>query len=260
MTRMIVKYTWSLGFLLLMLGVASAEEANLQWARATTLSSVVNGVVAELKVKPGQRVKKGQVLLRLQQEVFISRLHAAESLLLRNKDLRKEAKAEYQRSQEMYDNSMLSDHELELKRLAALMAEAEHKQALAKLAAARFQQQQSVVLAPFDAIVTNVLVAEYEAINSALKAVPLIEVVSSNSMSVVAKLDISTAMALTPGDKLQVKLDGSLYDATISKIQLGQGGGGYSSSVSQDALIELLVLVAPNSKIYPGQSVSIKLP
>ncbi|MDH5184440.1 MAG: biotin/lipoyl-binding protein, partial [Gammaproteobacteria bacterium] len=81
MTRMIVKYTWSLGFLLLMLGVASAEEANLQWARATTLSSVVNGVVAELKVKPGQRVKKGQVLLRLQQEVFISRLHAAESLL-----------------------------------------------------------------------------------------------------------------------------------------------------------------------------------
>lgn len=260
MTRMMVKYIWTLGLLLSMYGMASAEEANLQWARATTLSSLVNGVVTELHVKPGQRVKKGQILLRMQQDVFISRLRAAESLVKRNYDLFTEAKAEFQRVKEMYDNSMLSEHELELKRLAVLMAETEYKQALALQATARFQQQQSIVLAPFDAIITDVFIAQHEAVNSELKTAPLIALVSSRSMSVRVKLELKEAMKLKPDATLKVKLAGKSYDATISKIQLGQGPGGYSSAAVAEAVIELLVSVSPNSKNYPGQTVSIQLP
>lgn len=259
MTRMKVSKTWSLGLLLLISGLASAEEASVQWAKVTTLSSVVNGVVAELKVKPGQRVKKGQLLLRLQQDVFTSRLRAAESMSQARQDLSKEARAELQRTQEMYDNSMLSEHELEIKRLAAIMAEAEYKQSQTELAAARFEQQQSVVQAPFDALITNVHVAEYEAINSKLNPTPLIMLVSSNSISLQARLELSAAMKLSPGQRLKVKLAGKSRTATISRIQLELGDRGNSSS-AKTALIELIVTVAPSSKIYPGQSATINFP
>jgi len=260
MTRKTTQRKWSIVLLLLASGMVSAEEAKLQWAKVTTLSAVVTGVVAEVKVAAGQRVKKGQTLLLMQQGVFASRLRAAESLAKRNHDLFKEATAEYQRANEMYQNSMLSDHDLEVQRLALLMAEAEDKQAQAKLESARFQRRQSVVTAPFDAIVTDILIAEHETINGKLNAVPMIKLVSSNSMSVVVSLNLDAAMKLSPGTSLKVKLAGTQHDATVSGIQLAQGLDGYSSSAQQGARLELLVNVSPGSQYYPGLPASVELP
>lgn len=259
MTRKTVQQIWTLGLLLFISTVAFAEEGKLQWARDTTLSGAVTGEVAEIKVKVGQRVKKGQVLLRLQQDIFSSRLRAAESLEKRNLGLLNEATAEHRRSTEMYDNSMLSEHELELKRLAVLMAEAEHKQAQAKLATIRFQQQQSIVTAPFDAIITALMVAEHETVNGEQNAVPMIRLVSSDRMLVVVRLELSEAMKLTPGNKLKVKLAGKQYDAVIERVQPSQGPDGYTSS-TQGALIELQVAVSPGRTLYPGLPASIVMP
>ena len=256
MTRKITQSKWSIVLLLLISGMVSAEEAKLQWAKVTTLSAVVTGVVAEVKVDAGQRVKKGQTLLLIEPEVYSSRLRSAESLAKRNNDLFKEAGAEYRRSTEMYENSMLSEHDLEVQRLALLMAEAEDKQSQAKLASARFLQRQSVVIAPFDAIVTDILTAENETINGKMNTVPLIKLVSSSSMSVVANLSLDKAMKLSPGKSLKVKLAGKQYDATISSIQLSQG----LDDLQQGALLELVVNVSPGSNHYPGLAASIELP
>jgi len=259
MKRMIVKYTWFLGCALLISGVATAEEASLRWARSTTLSSITSGVVSELKVRPGQTVKKGQLLLQLQPEIFSSRLHAAEMQLTQARAFMQEAKSEYKRSKEMYDNSMLSDHELEVKRLAVLQAEAEYSQTQSEQARARFLQQQSAVVAPFDAIVTNIYVAESESINGEFKTIPLMELVSSNTVSAVSKLSFSKAMSLSPGQQLMVDVNGKAYTGVLSKIVLGQTEAG-SSSINSDVLIEVDLPLAPGNKVYPGVSATLKLP
>jgi len=99
-------------------------------AREYDLSTVVSGVVNQVNVKVGEKVKKGQLLLLLEQNVFESEFAEAEKMLLSAQLHRDEAKKELERSEELYERTVLSDHELnvskaEFARMDALLAVAE---------------------------------------------------------------------------------------------------------------------------------------
>lgn len=252
MKRMINKVLLPLGLLVLMPASVLAVDSKLQWARTTTLSTSVSGTVTELKVQAGQRVNKGEVLLRISPRLYTSRLKAAESMYQRFTDASKEARAELDRMQEMYDNSMLSDHQLEVVRIAYVQAESEHKKAVELLASARMQLQQSSIRAPFDAIVIHTQVALHETVNGLHKAVPLVSLISNKHMSVHAPVSWSQAMELSPGKRISVEFAGRTYHGVINKIVLDQE--------SAKAGLEVELPIAPAKNIYPGLSASIKLP
>lgn len=99
-------------------------------AKEYDLSTAVSGVVQQVNVKVGEKVKKGQLLLLLDQKVFESEVTEAEKLLLSAQLHRDEAKKELERSEELYERTVLSDHELDVAKAAfarmdALVAAAE---------------------------------------------------------------------------------------------------------------------------------------
>jgi len=108
--------------LILFVSPLVAEEFNL--------STVVSGVVHQVNVKVGEKVKKGQLLLSLDQKVFESEVIEADKLLYSAQLYRDEAKKELERAEELYERTVLSDHELNVARIGfakmdALLAAAE---------------------------------------------------------------------------------------------------------------------------------------
>ncbi|WP_146066828.1 biotin/lipoyl-binding protein, partial [Candidatus Venteria ishoeyi] len=73
--------------------------ATLSWGKQVDLSLPASGKLAALKVKVGDRVKAGQILLSLDQRAEKARLSAALILFKHTKSAYAEAKREAERTQ-----------------------------------------------------------------------------------------------------------------------------------------------------------------
>ena len=77
------------------------------------LTTRVSGVVAEVLAKPGQRVKKGAVLLRLDRSVLQARVDEATAEHALAVADEADAKRELERAQELFNRTVSSASELE---------------------------------------------------------------------------------------------------------------------------------------------------
>ena len=96
------------------LTTAAQWEAQLQWVRTVSLSTPVSGVIATVSVDRGDRVSADQVLLQLEDSRQQAELAATEARLKQAENNREEAQRELERTQELYDRTLLSDHDLQV--------------------------------------------------------------------------------------------------------------------------------------------------
>jgi HlyD family secretion protein len=109
------------------------------------------GRVSQVLVEPGDRVKRGQVLARLNPLTAESQVNSAEASYEELKAAAASSQAEYARAERARDS--FSVEEFERRRTTALTAEAKSKAAEAQLAEARTRWQRMTVIAPSDGIV-----------------------------------------------------------------------------------------------------------
>lgn len=124
--------------------------ANPLWAADVELTTRVSGVVEEVLVKPGQRVKKGSVLLRLERTVLQARLDEAAAELLLAQAGEADAKRELERAQELFNRTVSSSSELEAATLRHARAHAARAVAEARRAIAQKNLKDAELRAPFD--------------------------------------------------------------------------------------------------------------
>ncbi len=119
------------------------------------LTTPVSGVVKEVYVQVGQKVKKGDKLLALDDTRLKARLMEAEAVLQRFEQEAEDAGRELQRAQELYDRGVSSTTELDSAKLKHARANANAKEAEARLVIARKDLEDSVLRAPFDGVVRS---------------------------------------------------------------------------------------------------------
>ena len=117
------------------------------------LSMPVSGVVEQVFVSAGQKVKKGDSLVALEQELPAAELKAAETIMKSAKGDRDEARRELDRAQELYDRTLLSTVDLQKARLDYQRAEADYQQKRLAWLRARYTFNKSVLKAPFDGVI-----------------------------------------------------------------------------------------------------------
>jgi RND family efflux transporter MFP subunit len=109
------------------------------------------GRVSAVLVEPGDRVKRGQVLARLNPLTAQSQVESAQASYEELKAAAASSQAEYARAERARDS--FSVEEFERRRTNTLTAEAKAKAAEAQLAEARTRWQRMTVVAPSDGIV-----------------------------------------------------------------------------------------------------------
>ncbi len=209
---------WFALFLLAWVPGAQALEARLTWDRAVTLSLPVKGVVMRLAGRPGERVEKGVMLVQLDQRPFRTRIDA---LVARLRDLdavRAEAKRELERAEALYDRTVLSQHELQLKKNDYIAAQAAYESGRAELVRARLDLEYSTLRAPFAARILERYVEVGQTVVADMRPTPVLRVAARDSLLAVAVLPAQKATGLEPGRRMPVIVDGTRIEGELVAI------------------------------------------
>jgi len=222
---MVMRKHWALtgiivGLLLPLTAQALEAKATLDWSRRVELSLPVSGTVTQVLVEAGDRVSKGQVLLRLDPRGFKATVAERKAQLQSMREARKEAKRELDRSHELYNRTVLSDHQLTLAKIDYAKADASYRQAQAALTQAELDLEYSAVRAPFDGIVLSRRVDVGQAVVSQIQSQPLVVVAEAGRMLARARVPQAELGTLSVGQGVTVRLGDRTYQGTVRHIGL----------------------------------------
>lgn len=190
----------------------------------SSLGSVVSGRVEEVLVEVGDKVQKGQVLLRLDPRFFAIALAEAEATVQSAKVERDDATRNYERMKKLFERPSGPSPVISQKRLED--AEARYNQAQAGLARAeemynRAQQQlkEATIIAPYSGVITKRYVHPGEPVN-ATPVTKLLEIVSTETPYVEFSVPQVQGTTVRVGTVVTVRVEGKQNQELTAPIEL----------------------------------------
>jgi len=232
-------------------------DATLHWARRVELGMLVSGVVQEVYVHSGQHVLAGQALVMFDARDFEARLAGATAHLAGVLPALAEAREELERAADLYDRTLLSEHDLELTRVAVAKLEAERAHADARVARAALRLERGTLRAPFAGIVVARSVEAGQAIVSRCESRTLVVLAGDENFIARTALDAQSIAGLSIGRELAVlagdlTLTGKVAAIAPEPLPDLTDGPRY--------VVDVLVRRPENGGLRVGQGVTLKLP
>lgn len=200
--------------------VAADVPAVLYWSQRVELSPPVSGIVQTVNVEAGQQVKKGQVLLSLDNVAFQARLAESGAAINRYREEAADAKRELERAQELYNRTVLATTELDQAKLRQSRAQSQLSEAEARLKQNSKYLDDTFLRAPFDALVVSRMVEPGQAVASGLQPQPLLVLAKSGEMLARAKLSVEQIEKLKIGQMVTVETGQHSYSGRIKTLGL----------------------------------------
>ncbi len=177
-------------------------------AMEVNISANVSGKILNIYAKEGQRVKKGQLLVRLDSEQYTAALKRAESALLGALANEKKAQSDYNRNKMLFEQQLISPADLEASEAALMAARATREQNEASRDEARDQLNKTKLYASMDGVITKLNKEVGEMAIGATFQEDVIMVVSDLSvMESLIEVDENEVVNIQIGDSADVELD-----------------------------------------------------
>lgn len=203
--------------------IAKEFDALLTWSKRVELSTPVNGVVQTVFASPGNIVAKGDILIQLDPRIFKADLKSAKARYKNSNAQTEEAKRELDRQTDMYDRTMLSDHDLQVTKNNFTSAQSEYYQAQSSLTKAKLNLEYSAIRAPFNSVIIDVAAVKGQVVAS--EVTPPILVIVAEAQRMLARFyatnDTVSNLALNQG--VNVKVAGQSYQGKVINIALEPG-------------------------------------
>ncbi|HEB60034.1 MAG TPA: efflux RND transporter periplasmic adaptor subunit [Gammaproteobacteria bacterium] len=255
------KYTRGLMLALYLLvsvpAVATELEGRLDWVNRVALSIPVSGVIHEVGVETGARVKKGTVLAKLDPRPFALHVRAARARLKSRKLQRDEAQRELGRARELYERTLLSDHDLQLATIGYETAEADYQLAVASLKQAELDREYSTLRAPFNAIVVQRLAVVGQTVAASMQPPVLFVLADGDHMRVRAVVGTAQLGDLHVGDEVRIQTGGRTYPGRLVFVAREPAGEGSPAAPRYEVVFEFAV---DAGTLHVGQAAQVTLP
>jgi len=204
--------------------LANTRAGTVEACQRTKLSTIVGGRIEFLGVKEGDRVKKGQLLLKLWNDDQQAQANLAQTqiaLSARRSDeaciAAVNAENEAKRQADLRARGFVSPSkeeaartEAEVRRAACNTSRADVAQAEAKLKATRVEQGRVALYAPFDGTVAKIVgeLGEYSTPSPpGVPTPPAIDLIDDSCLYVKAPMDEVDAPKITAGQPVRITLD-----------------------------------------------------
>ena len=202
--------------------VVNAEEfdATLGWSKRVELSTPVSGMVQEVFALAGSIVAKGEVLVQLDPRAFKADLKYAKAEYKNADEQYQEAQRELDRQSDMYERTMLSEHDLQVAKNNAIAAKALFQKSAANLTKAKLNLEHSAIRAPFNAIVINSRAVKGQVV--AVEITPPTLVIVAEAQRMLARFFASSdkLTQLTINQGVNVNVSGKIYQGKIFEVAL----------------------------------------
>ena len=255
-----MRHGWACALLLLNSATAHAAtplKAWLEWVHKVEMRVVECGVVEAVTVSAGQRVKQGDLLLRMDQRECQARLLEARARVARALVRTQKAQRELERTQELFERGLIAQEELKDAELEMAAAMAEEESDRAAEAVAEVALERSELRAPFDGIIVDRNVWQGEVIYETLQQEPALVIAPDGSMLARALVTASVVRRYAPGQPAQVRILGKLRDARIYSLGVEPVRVELQGAVYYlDVIFEL----QGNETLRPSETVQIILP
>jgi RND family efflux transporter MFP subunit len=184
--------------------------------KESKLSLNVTGTVSSIKVKRGDIVKKGDVLLKLDSSLILAQLRLASSEVAVAKVNLEQAKSHYERYkkiQNVIDKERFEDLTFAYQKAMRSLDSAKKKEDLQKE-----QLNKRVLVAPYKGVVSDLHVEVGDGV--AGPSMPLISIISYPKVKLVLSFDEQYWGKVKVGDKFIYTIDGSdkKFEGVISKV------------------------------------------
>jgi len=184
---------------------SAAFDGVVEAVRQTVIATEVAGAVVRLDVKAGDRVRAGQVLLRIDARTANQNAAASDAQVLAARAAQEVAAKEYARQQQLFAQRFISQAALDRASAEHQAAQAQVAAQLAQAGVSRTQIGLHVVQAPYAGIVAQVPVALGD---MALPGRALVEMYDPAALRVAAAVPQSVAASWAPATPLRVELPG----------------------------------------------------
>ena len=218
--------------------VANTRAGTVEACQRTRLSTIAGGRIELLAVKEGDRVKKGQLLLRLwsddqraEQDYARAQLETTRRRVAEACTLAEQAKRDFARQRQLFEQGFISEGALDNLRTqadargaACATVRADVAQAQARVALVGTAQQRTVLRAPFDGSVAKIVgeVGEYSTPSPPGVAMPpAIDLIDDACLYIAAPMDEVDAPKIAVGQAVRITLDalpGRSFDGRVRRI------------------------------------------
>lgn len=236
------------------------------------LTAEATGEIVQLLVREGDKVKKGQLLLRIKPDIYEAQKVSADARLAQTranlnstKALLDKVEADYKRVQGLFKLGLASDAELEASKSTYLQTNSNYEsqksivaQSEASLKEAIENLNKTYVYAPINGTVSvlNVELSE-RVIGSVFQGTPLMTVADLTNMEATVDVDENDVVLVSVGDTAKIKVD-AFGDKEFKGIVTQIGNSAKTTGLgTQDQVVNFEVkikLVNPGDQIRPGMS------
>ncbi len=192
-------------------------------AHTVLISAKLSGYLKEVFVSDGRKVKKGEVLVQMDNRDFSSALEAAKSEVLSLEARKKDAEKNYYRlkgllakavvSQQQFDSAAATYHEIKAK----------YESAVARATQAELSLEYTRLVAPSDGIIAK---SSAEVGQLANPGTPLVGFVSSDARWISANFKETEISAIKIGKKVDIEIDalgGKKFTGEVESISSATG-------------------------------------
>lgn len=225
-----------------------------EFAGVYSINSAVSGVVNNVLVRPGQLVKRDELLLKLDERPFQASVTQAEAMVTLRKPARDQMLTELERAQELFDRDSLALVELQQSENNLQVAEGELAAAEAQLELANYHLLQASISAPDDLLVLDVNTHPMQFINTAVSDEALIVLANHHEMLAISFLGPDQWDAGLVGKPAQVDYLGKQYRGRVISLDYRRR----QDSSNSDGF-ELRVLFVASGEIPANMPVTIEI-
>jgi HlyD family secretion protein len=247
--------------------LASVERADLEAAVSATgaLSAVttvqvgtqVSGQIEAILVDFNDRVKKGQLIARIDPTLQQQTVRDAQAGLERNQAELEQAQREFDRNRQLFERKVLTEIEFNNAKYALAVARANVKSAQVTLERARQNLEYTSIYAPIDGIVVERNVNVGQTVAASL-ATPQLFLIANDlaQMQILASVDESDIGMIRPQQPVRFTVQAypnDTFAGTVQQVRL--------QSTTQENVVNYTVVVAvrnPQGKLLPGMTATVE--
>ena len=241
------------------------------------ISAEVSGEIIDLPVKEGQKVAKGELLVKIKPDFYIAATNQANASYksglagkaMSEANLRK-AEAEFKRGQDLFRQKLISDSAFDEVQAAYDVAKAQldsatHQVGVAKAAvdSARDSLEKTTIVAPLSGTISKLNSRLGERVLGTVQNVgtEIMTIADLNEMETRVDIGENDVVRIAPGQKARLEVDafkkrkfnGTVTEIANSSKDAGQMGAGASQEATK---FEVRIRIQEKEAFRPGMSVT----